>query len=112
MRRDLERFLDILEAIERIEARMVSERTAFDDDQMLQVWTLYYLQIIGEAVNQLDTEIQEQYPDGPWRAIIGLRNFLVHQYFDIDLDIIWKIASEELPVLKGQVQQILKDMEE
>jgi uncharacterized protein with HEPN domain len=111
MRREVERLRDILEAIKRIEAKMVSERAAFDDDEMLQIWVLHHLQIIGEAVNQLDEDIQRQYPEAPWRAIIGLRHILVHQYFDIDLDIIWKVAGEELPALKAQVQKILKEMQ-
>lgn len=110
MRREIQRLEDIMEAIENIEMEMVSERKEFDNNKMLQIWVLHYLQIIGEAVNQLDDDIKSNYSKAPWREIIGLRHMLVHQYFNIDLDIIWKIAVDEVPTLKEQVQQILKDL--
>jgi uncharacterized protein with HEPN domain len=66
---------------------------------------LHDLQITGDAVNRLNENIRNRYPAAPWRAIIGLRHVLIHQYFDIDLDIIWKAAPEELPRLKGQMQR-------
>lgn len=58
----------------------------------------------------MDDEIKSNYPEAPWREIIGLRHMLVHQYFNVDLDIIWKIAIEEIPLLKTQVRKMLKEL--
>ena len=56
---------------------------------MLQVWVMHYLQIIGEAVSRLSPVTLERYPHVPWKNMIGMRNILVHQYVEIDLDIVF-----------------------
>jgi uncharacterized protein with HEPN domain len=110
VRRDTDRLLDILEAIERIESRMVANQAAFDADEMLQVWAIHHLLILGEAASKLSEAILEEYPQGPWRKMIGMRNILVHQYFEIDTEIIWQVISVELPTLKSLIKSILNDL--
>lgn len=66
------------------------------------------LQVIGEAVVQLPQEFKDQHPDIEWEKIAGLRNRLVHEYFDIDHLIIWNTITQSLPVLKKAIQQLLK----
>ena len=109
MRDDLGRLSDILEAINKIESKIGNNRSDFDSDEMLQVWVLHHLQIIGESTSRLSKELFAQYPESPWRKIIGMRNILVHQYFDIDLDVVWDAATNDLPSLKLQIKNILTE---
>ena len=111
MRDDLGRLSDILEAINKIESKIGNNRADFDSDEMLQVWVLHHLQIIGESTNCLSKELLKQYPKAPWRNIIGMRNILVHQYFEVDLDIVWDAATNELPFLKPQIQNIVDKLQ-
>jgi len=105
MRRDSERLQDIWDAIDRIQSRFDLDR--IEDDEMLQVWVLYHLQIIGEAARALSSEIMQNHSQVPWSKIVGLRNRVVHEYFDIDLDIIIDLVAYDLPELKKQIKGIL-----
>jgi uncharacterized protein with HEPN domain len=108
MRSDRERLLDILEAIEKIEERQGNNRTVFDADEMLQVWIVHYLQIIGEAARRISPDIIANYPQVAWGQMIGMRHVLVHGYFDIDHDIVWSAVVVNLPILKKQIEAILE----
>ena len=76
MRADRDRLADVLEAIERIERHTSTGREAFDTDELVQVWVVRHLQIIGEAVGHLSEDVRARYPDVPWRSIIGMRHVL------------------------------------
>jgi uncharacterized protein with HEPN domain len=78
-----ERILDILEAIERIEKYGRGGREEFETNELVQIWILHYLQILGEAVNALRSGLQQSHPEIPWGSIVGMRNVLVHQYFSL-----------------------------
>ena len=65
------------------------------------------LEIIGEAASRITTDTHRAHPQNPWRQIIGLRNRVVHGYFDIDLDLIWQIVHHDIPLLLDQLQQVL-----
>ncbi|MBW2544494.1 MAG: DUF86 domain-containing protein [Deltaproteobacteria bacterium] len=69
------------------------------------------IEVIGEAVSKISIEFREEHPDVPWQKIIGMRNRLIHVYFDIDYNIIWQTAKENLPPLIEQLQSILKNEE-
>ncbi len=112
MRDDRERLRDIMEAIERIETYAAKGRAAFERDELIQVWFLRYLQIIGEASRALSADIRETYPEVPWGKIMGMRNILVHNYFEIDLPVVWNAVERELPELKRQLISIIKKMGE
>jgi uncharacterized protein with HEPN domain len=103
-----ERLLDILEAIERAEKYADRGRAAFESDELVQIWTLHHLQIIGEAARSLDPEFRENFPEIPWAKIIGMRHILVHHYFDIDTEIAWSVVEKDLPLLKEQVRILLQ----
>ena len=109
MRDSRERVLDILQAIERIEKYASGGRASFEQDELIQVWILHHLQILGEAINSLRPDLQARFPEIPWAPIVGMRNVLVHQYFGIDTDIVWSVVERELPNLKVQFQKILDD---
>jgi uncharacterized protein with HEPN domain len=112
MRSDKERFLDILEAIEKIEQQVGRNRAKFDHDPMLQVWVVHYLQIIGEAASHLSEQIQFSHPEIPWAKIIGMRHVLVHGYFEIDLNLVWEAVERDIPELKCKVSRILEGWDE
>lgn len=111
MRRESERLGDILEAIAAIERYTIRGKKAFNEDELIQVWIVHHLQVIGEAVNALPTELIARHQDIPWQDIIGFRNLVVHEYFRVSLNIVWEIARDELLPLKEKVELMLLEIE-
>ena len=111
MRRDDERLQDILDAIAAIERYLQQGKSAFEAQELVQVWVAYHLQMIGEAATALSPDLKARYANVPWPQIIGLRNLLVHEYFRVDTQVLWDIANNDLHVLKTNIQAILKDLE-
>jgi len=109
MRDDRQRLVDILDAIDRIRRHTGAGRAAFEGDELIQVWVLHHLQLIGEAARRLSEEVRTRHPEIPWAAIVALRNFLVHDYFAVNLDIVWKVVDRDLPALRNQVEAALKE---
>ncbi|MBS3749863.1 MAG: DUF86 domain-containing protein [Candidatus Thermoplasmatota archaeon] len=97
---DLIRLKHILDASVEIQS-FVKDKTQeeFKQERKLHLSVVHLLEIIGEAGNQISEEVKEQYVDIPWKRIIGMRNRLIHGYFDIDLAIVWKTATEDIPPL-------------
>lgn len=112
MRDDRERLRDVLEAIEHIEKYVVKGPTAFQSDELIQAWFLRHLQIIGEACRSLSASVKDSHPEIPWSKIIGMRHILVHDYFDIDLPLVWNVVEREIPGLKRSLIVILKELGE
>jgi uncharacterized protein with HEPN domain len=111
VRSDRERLLDILEAIEKIEQRLPADAAeAFRRDEMLQVWALHHVQLIGEAAARLSDDVRTKFPDVPWPDVIAMRNILVHQYFSADLDQVWHTVVFDLPPLRAAVEKALADV--
>jgi uncharacterized protein with HEPN domain len=106
MRDPKERLRDILEATAAIERHLGRDKAAFEQDELLQTWFLRHLQIIGEAARALPEEVLALAPDIPWPKIIGMRNVLVHGYFEIDPDIVWDAARRDVPALKPAVERL------
>jgi uncharacterized protein with HEPN domain len=107
VRDDREKLHDILEAIERINRYVVLGRERFDTDELVQTWFIQHLQIIGEAARAFAQETRELSPDIPWKQIIGMRNVLTHNYFEIDLDIVWLAVTVNIPRLQPQIEALL-----
>jgi len=107
MRDDIERLLDIKEAIENVQKYASRGRDAFRNDELIQTWILHHIQILGEAAARLSDEFQERHPDIPWFKIIGMRNILVHDYFGIDIEAVWSVVENDLPVLYDQIRRLL-----
>jgi uncharacterized protein with HEPN domain len=110
MRREDERLQDILEAIDAIERYANQGKIAFDEQELLQVWMVHQLQIIGEAANALSKERLSNYPDIPWAQIIGFRNLFVHEYFRVSLNLVWSIIQNNILPLKLTTKQMLRDL--
>lgn len=108
MRRDLDRLRDVLEAIEAIERHTARGREDFDRDELVRTWCLKHVEIIGEAVSRLSEDLRSRYTTVPWRAIIGMRNTLVHGYFDVDWDAVWAVVENDLSNLRTAVASILE----
>jgi uncharacterized protein with HEPN domain len=101
VRSDTERLKDIGEAIAAIEKYAAKGRAAFERDELIQTWILHHLLILGEAAARVSDEFREGHPGIPWSQIIGMRNVLVHDYFGIDLDVVWRVIERDLPRLKA-----------
>lgn len=68
-----------------------------------------YREIIGEAVKHIPKNIKQKYRNINWGDIVGMRNIITHEYFGVDLEIIWKTIKEKLPELKNKIEEILKN---
>ncbi len=112
MRIDTERLRDILEAIANIERYAAQGKEAFAEQELIQVWMVHNLQIIGEAARSISEDFTAQYPEVPWAQIIAFWNIVVHEYFRVDLDLVWLIVVKNLPGLKNQIEAILQELRE
>jgi uncharacterized protein with HEPN domain len=100
---------DLWEAVEKVE-RYTSgfDHDRFIGDEKTIDSVVRNLEIIGEAVGKLPVEIRERHPEIPWKKIIGLRHRIVHDYFDIDVEIIWQILERDIPAFKKDLM-LLRD---
>ncbi|MDP3685438.1 MAG: DUF86 domain-containing protein [bacterium] len=101
----------IIEAIEKIERYLNGvPAEEFTRRDLLIDGVVRELEIIGEAARHFSQEFRSQHPDIPTQDIVGMRDHLIHQYFGVDLDIVWKTVQDDLPSLKAQLQRILGEV--
>jgi uncharacterized protein with HEPN domain len=81
------------------------ERSAVDEDEVLAFALVRLVEVVGEAAKGVSTETREKYPEIPWGEIAGTRNRIAHAYFDVNLDIVWKIATENLPAIHEMLER-------
>ena len=105
---DVIRVRHMIEAAEAV-MRFLSgrDRAALDDDRMLLFALTRAVEIIGEAASKVSMETRDEAPFIPWAEIVSMRNRLIHAYFDIDHDILWKTAVEEVPELLGLLRPLV-----
>lgn len=65
------------------------------------------IEIIGEAANMVTSDFQDAHPDTPWKKIKGMRNYIIHEYFQVDDIVVWEVATKDLPALQEQVTDYL-----
>ena len=100
--------MHIVEAIDRIETYIAGMGYKdFLKNQMAQDATIRQLEIIGEAVKRISKELKETYQHIPWRDIAGMRDKLIHDYFGIDVEIVWETLKRDIPTLKEEIKKIV-----
>jgi uncharacterized protein with HEPN domain len=82
-------------------------RSKFDRDETLRLVLTYLLQIIGEAARRVSVKFQDGHPEIPWKAIIGMRHKVVHDYFGVGDDVVWDTVIKELPPLIEKLRSVL-----
>ncbi len=104
---------DILEAINRIQA-YVEELTYEEfsrNTQAIDAVTRNF-EIIGEATKQIPGKVKKEHSQIQWKQMAGMRDKLAHEYFGVNLEILWKTTKKRLPMLKPQIEKLLKEAEE
>ena len=99
----------IRDALQDIAEYCGSDHRAFLDDRMRQDATLRKLEIIGQAAKNLSEETKSRRPEIPWRQIAGMRDKVIHDYFGVNLEIVWAVVQKDLPTLRVAVEVLLKD---
>ena len=101
---------DILDAIEKV-AQFIEGTTyeRFAGDAKTVFAVIRALEIIGEASKQLPPSVRDSYPEVPWREMAGIRDKLIHEYFGVNLVVVWKTVMEDLPNLRPVIQRILAE---
>ena len=108
-KKDKIRLIDIIEAIDRVELYLKgAPKQRFLDEYTLQCTIIWQFEIIGEAANRLSSILKDSHSEIVWYKIIGMRNKMIHGYSEVDLNRVWETARNELPILKIQINNIIK----
>jgi uncharacterized protein with HEPN domain len=100
---------DILNASSKIEAITAgTSEESFLNDEVMSAAVLHHLTVMGEAINRLSPELRERHPEVPWHQIVAVRHRIVHAYFDLDWQILWNAAMDDIPRLHQQITRILE----
>lgn len=100
----------VLECIRRIEEDVSAGRESFMASHTLQDAVLRNLQTLAESTQRLSDPLKAAHPDIDWRRIAAFRNVLVHDYLGVDLDTIWDVTQDDVPILKGKIAGILGEL--
>ena len=111
--KNLFRLKHIHGSIEKIEylVRTLHTQDNFETKWIEQDAIIRNLEVIGEAVINISDDLKQNYPDVLWKEIRGMRNFVTHQYFGVELSEIWSTVINDIPILKNQIQKIIEDLE-
>jgi uncharacterized protein with HEPN domain len=114
LKRDVRLYLDdIFDAVEKIE-NYVNGFTFedFSEDSKTVDAIVRNFEVIGEATKRVPSETKEKYPQIPWKMMAGTRDKLIHEYFGVNLQVLWKAVKEDLPPLKHSLKQILLEIDD
>ena len=102
---------DILEAIQSIEKFIAGlDFAEFERDEKTIYAVSKALEIIGEAVKHIPDSLRKQYPEIPWKAVAGMRDKLVHEYWGTDVTVLWKTTQKSIPILKPVIIKMIADL--
>ena len=113
MKRNINLFInDILENIENIEVFLSNlNKEELSKNKLKRYAIIRALEIIGEATKNIPQSFREKYPKVPWRDISGFRDVVIHGYFQVNIDKVWRVIKEDLPDLKQKILKVKKDLE-
>ena len=108
---DFARLQHILDAINEIE-EYSKDRNFFDfiNNSMFRFACIKQLELIGEAANHISIEARENFPEIEWLQIIAMRNVFIHEYFGIDLNVVWQIIESDIPELKLNILKLIEKL--
>ena len=113
MRDDIAKVVDIhLACTDVLEMTAGVDRSAYNENHMLQLALCRLLEVIGEAARTVSEEYRQAHREVPWARIVGLRNKIVHEYFRLDLDMIWRIVTEDVPALAKTIATLVPPEED
>lgn len=102
------RLRDIQGAIANIEEYTTKGRKAFDESELVQVWIIYHLMVIGEAIRNLPRTLKNEYAHTPWEKMSDMGDLLIHEYFATDNNNVWLVATQDVPVVKATIDALLQ----
>ena len=107
MKTDIAYLEHILLCIKKIEEYTKElDRKAFSENELIQDAVIRNIEIIGEATKKISSDLKSQYREIPWKEMSGMRDKLIHDYFGVDVDVVWKTVKEDIPFLKSLIQDI------
>ena len=101
---------DMRDAIVEVSETTPASESVFHGDKLVRSHVLRNIQIIGEAASRLTAGLKDRYPQVPWRAIIGMRHALVHDYFEVDWGEVYRTAVRDAPILLQHIEGILASL--
>ncbi len=103
---------DIVDAMEKAEILLRGVTyDQFESDFRINFAVVRALEIVGEATKCLPMTLRDQYPNIPWKQMAGMRDRIIHGYDTVDLEIVWDVVKQDIPKIKPQIQQVLRDYE-
>lgn len=109
--KDLVRLKHMLDATNAILSFVKGKRRAsLDGNRLLASGVIREFEVLGEAAGKVSQKTKELYPQLPWRQLVGMRNRLIHAYFDIDHDVVWKTVKNYLPSFQRQLEEIISEL--
>lgn len=100
----------MIQAMERI--RRYTKGKTFDEfiaDDMMYYAVVKNIEILGEEANMLTEEFRNKHPMTPWKLVSGMRNYIVHEYFQVDNNVVWDVITHDLSTLEQQISMYLKE---
>lgn len=100
----------MIESLKAIQEYSRGGKHEFLESGLIRDAIIRNLEVVGEAAKQIDSPLREKYPDVPWRRMTGMRDVLIHNYFGVDVEMVWTVVEVEVPRLLHQLGEILNSL--